>query len=211
MKAARAKPATSRNADTYLHRLGERVRVLRNQRGMTRKALAQHAHVSERYLAQLEAGLGNCSIVLLRRIARAIGLPITQLIHDGAEPSLDMVLLTQFLERLPPDLLVDARKLVTEHFNLASEQHRHRIALIGLRGGGKSTLGRLLADKLSTQQAFVSSGQIAKVWPRFRDGKVVWVEVAARCALSTRAEDFYHHAGKVLAESNIGLRFVLLS
>src|SRR5271169_3086228 len=111
MNTPRPKVGPGYANDGYLHRLGERVRMLRNQRGMTRKALAQHAHVSERYLAQLEAGLGNCSIVLLRRIARAIGLPITQLIHDGAEPSLDMVLLTQFLERLPPDLLVDARKL----------------------------------------------------------------------------------------------------
>jgi XRE family aerobic/anaerobic benzoate catabolism transcriptional regulator len=135
------------NADSYLRALGERVRVLRNQRGMTRKALAQHAKVSERYLAQLEAGLGNCSIVLLRRIARAIGLPVTQLVHEGAEPPLDMVLLTQFLERLAPDMLVEARKLVTEHFSSPSEDRR-RIALIGLRGGGKSTLGRLLAERL---------------------------------------------------------------
>ena len=147
MKATRAKPAASRNTDAYLHRLGERVRTLRNQRGMTRKALAQHAKVSERYLAQLEAGLGNCSIVLLRRIARAIGLPVTQLVHDGAEPPLDLVLLTQFLERLAPDMLVEARKLVTEHFSSPSEDRR-RIALIGLRGGGKSTLGQLLAEHL---------------------------------------------------------------
>jgi XRE family transcriptional regulator, aerobic/anaerobic benzoate catabolism transcriptional regulator len=147
MKATRAKPAASRNADAYLHRLGERVRTLRHQRGITRKALAQHAKVSERYLAQLEAGLGNCSIVLLRRIARAIGLPVTQLVHDGAEPPLDLVLLTQFLERLAPDMLVEARKLVTEHFSSPSEDRR-RIALIGLRGGGKSTLGRLLAERL---------------------------------------------------------------
>jgi XRE family aerobic/anaerobic benzoate catabolism transcriptional regulator len=147
MKATPAKPAHGRDTDAYLHRLGERVRTLRNQRGMTRKALAQHARVSERYLAQLEAGLGNCSIVLLRRIARAIGLPVTQLVHDGAEPPLDLVLLTQFLERLSPDMLVEARKLVTEHFSSPSEDRR-RIALIGLRGGGKSTLGRLLAEHL---------------------------------------------------------------
>jgi XRE family aerobic/anaerobic benzoate catabolism transcriptional regulator len=147
MKATRAKPAASHHADAYLHRLGGRVRTLRNQRGMTRKALAQHAKVSERYLAQLEAGLGNCSIVLLRRIARAIGLPVTQLVHDGAEPPLDLVLLTQFLERLPPDMLVEAGKLVTEHFSSPPEDRR-RIALIGLRGGGKSTLGRLLAEHL---------------------------------------------------------------
>src|SRR5450756_1901231 len=147
MKTARAKPAPGRDTEVYLRRLGERVRVLRNQRGMTRKALAQHARVSERYLAQLEAGLGNCSIVLLRRIARAIGLPVTQLVHEGAEPPLDLVLLTQFLERLAPDMLVEARKLVTEHFSSPSEDRR-RIALIGLRGGGKSTLGRLLAERL---------------------------------------------------------------
>jgi XRE family aerobic/anaerobic benzoate catabolism transcriptional regulator len=147
MKTTRAKPAASRNADAYLHRLGERVRTLRNQRGMTRKALAQHAKVSERYLAQLEAGQGNISILLLRRIARAIGLPVTQLVHEGAEPPLDLVLLTQFLERLAPDMLVEARKLVTEHFSSPSEDRR-RIALIGLRGGGKSTLGRLLAERL---------------------------------------------------------------
>ena len=147
MKTAGAKPSQGRDTDVYLRRLGERVRVLRNQRGMTRKALAQHARVSERYLAQLEAGLGNCSIVLLRRISRAIGLPVTQLVHEGAEPPLDMVLLTQFLERLPPEMLVEARKLMTEHFTSPSEDRRS-IALIGLRGGGKSTLGRLLADSL---------------------------------------------------------------
>ena len=149
MKTARAKPAASRQADAYLHRLGERVRVLRNQRGMTRKALAQHARVSERYLAQLEAGLGNCSIVLLRRIARAIGLPVTQLVHDGTEPALDLVLLSQFLERLSPPALAEARDLLLKHFSKPSEElRRRRIALIGLRGGGKSTLGRLLAERL---------------------------------------------------------------
>ena len=147
MTEARAKPARGSSPDAYLHRLGERVRTLRHQRGITRKALAQHAKISERYLAQLEAGLGNCSILLLRRIARAIGLPVTQLVQEGAEPPLDLVLLSQFLERLPPDMLVEAHKLVTEHFSSATEDRR-RIALIGLRGGGKSTLGRLLAERL---------------------------------------------------------------
>ena len=147
MTEARAKGARGSSPDAYLHRLGARVRTLRHQRGITRKALAQHAKISERYLAQLEAGLGNCSIVLLRRIARAIGLPVTQLVQEGAEPPLDLVLLSQFLARLPPDMLVEARKLVTEHFSSATEDRR-RVALIGLRGGGKSTLGRLLAERL---------------------------------------------------------------
>src|SRR5882672_9650558 len=148
MKNARAKPANSRD-DPYLRRLGERVRTLRNQRGMARKALAQHAEVSERYLAQLESGLGNISIVLLRRIARAIGLPVTQLVHEGAEPALDLVLLTQLLERLSPPALSEARDLLLKHFSAPSEDlRRRRVALIGLRGGGKSPLGRLLAARL---------------------------------------------------------------
>jgi XRE family aerobic/anaerobic benzoate catabolism transcriptional regulator len=146
--AATAKPA-GRETDAYLRALGERVRTLRNQRGMTRKALARHAKVSERYLAQLEAGLGNGSIVLLRRISRAIGLPVTQLVHEGSEPALDLVLLTQFLERLSPPTLSEARDLLLRQFSAPpDEARRHRIALIGLRGGGKSTLGQLAAERL---------------------------------------------------------------
>jgi len=150
--ASPVKPASAtsaRDGDIYLRRLGERVRMLRNRRGMSRKALAKQAKVSERYIAQLESGLGNCSIVLLRRIARAIGLPVTQLVHEGAEPPLDLVLLTQFLERLPPTMLAEARNLVTGHFSASDEnRHQQRIALIGMRGGGKSTLGALLAKRL---------------------------------------------------------------
>jgi len=149
MKPARMRPAAARDTDAYLRRLGERVRMLRNRRGMTRKALAQHAKVSERYLAQLEAGLGNGSIVLLRRIARALGLPVTQLVHEGAEPALDLVLLSQFLERLSPPALAQARGLLLSHFSESSKDERQRrIALIGLRGSGKSTLGRMLAERI---------------------------------------------------------------
>jgi len=150
MNTAHAKPPTVRDSDAYLHRLGERVRMLRHQRGMSRKVLARHAKVSERYLAQLEVGKGNCSIVLLRRIARAIGLPVTQLVNEGVDPALDLVLLTQFVERLPAKALSEARDLLHKHFGEPAEDlRRRRIALIGLRGGGKSTLGRLLAAKLN--------------------------------------------------------------
>jgi len=140
-----------RESDAYLHRLGERVRMLRNQRGMSRKVLARQAKVSERYIAQLESGLGNCSIVLLRRIARAIGMPVTQLVHDGSEPPIDLVLIAQFLERLSPEDLAEARRLLSERFRAAGADdpaRKQRIALIGLRGGGKSTLGTLLAEQL---------------------------------------------------------------
>lgn len=69
----------------------------------------------------------------------------------------------------------------------------------------------LLTEKLNTQIAFVNTGQIVQVWPEFRDGKIVWVEVAARCALSPRAEAFYEHAGSVMADANMKLRLMLLS
>jgi XRE family aerobic/anaerobic benzoate catabolism transcriptional regulator len=149
MTSAPVKPLAAHDRDDYLQRVGERLRILRNQRGMSRKALAQHARVSERYLAQLETGKGNGSIVLLRRIARAIGLPVTQLVTEGADLPLDFVLLSQFLERLPPSALGEARELLLHHFSEHSDDLRNgRIALIGLRGGGKSTLGRLLATHL---------------------------------------------------------------
>jgi XRE family aerobic/anaerobic benzoate catabolism transcriptional regulator len=118
---------------------------------MTRKALSQHAKVSERYLAQLEAGKGNGSIVLLRRVAGAIGVPIGQLVQDGAEPSIELTLLTQFLERLPPAKLPEVHKVLAEQMQSSagdSDIRLKRIALLGLRGAGKSTLGRLLAERL---------------------------------------------------------------
>ena len=142
--------APSANADTenYLHRLGERVRIMRSRRGMARKILAQQARVSERYLAQLESGQGNCSIVLLRRIARALGLPIEELVYDRPDRPIEALLVAQFLERLQPAALEEARDLLQRRFGVALGEHKgQRIALIGLRGGGKSTLGKLLASE----------------------------------------------------------------
>jgi XRE family aerobic/anaerobic benzoate catabolism transcriptional regulator len=148
VRTARRSPAPPRDSGRYLDRLGERVRRLRNQRGMTRKALAQHAEVSERYLAQLESGEGNCSIVLLRRIAHAIGVQLPQLVSEAAEPPLDAVLFQQLIDRLPPSALKEARELVMRHFGDSSAvSRRARVALIGLRGSGKSTLGRRLAQQ----------------------------------------------------------------
>ncbi len=143
------KPRPAGDVAAYLDRLGERVRRLRNQRGMTRKALAQHAEVSERYLAQLEGGDGNISIVLLRRIARAMGAPLSHLVSEQSDPPLDVLLFSQFIERLPPQAAKEARELVLRHFGEAhADARRSHIALIGLRGSGKSTLGKLLADRL---------------------------------------------------------------
>ena len=95
----------------YLSLLGDRVRAWRNEQGVTRKALSAASGVSERYLAQLEAGEGNISVLLLRKVARAMGVPVESLVREG-------------------------------------ERQHKPIALLGLRGAGKSTLGEKLAQAL---------------------------------------------------------------
>jgi XRE family aerobic/anaerobic benzoate catabolism transcriptional regulator len=133
----------------YLKLLGERVRETRARRGMTRKLLARDSGVSERYLAQLETGQGNISILLLRQIATALDIPLEALVLEGPEPPVDLVHTTEFLRRLPAAELVEARRLLVQHFGgVDLEARRGRIALIGLRGAGKSTLGAMLADRL---------------------------------------------------------------
>ena len=133
----------------FLKLLGDRVREARARRGMTRKILARDSGVSERYLAQLETGQGNVSILLLRDIARALDIPLEALIYDGPEPPIDLVHTTEFLRRLAPDDMAQARNLLVEHFGgIDLAARRGRIALIGLRGAGKSTLGALLAERL---------------------------------------------------------------
>ncbi len=135
--------------DPFLRRLGEKVRTMRSRRGMSRKVLARHSDVSERYLAQLEAGEGNCSIQLLRRIADAMSVPVADLVDDRPERPLEAMLLEQFLGRLSPSEIAEARELLVARFGGPSTaMRRDRIALIGLRGGGKSTIGALLAERL---------------------------------------------------------------
>src|SRR5258708_6352839 len=131
----------------YLHLLGERIRQARARGGMTRKNLARDSQASERYLAQLESGHGNIPIILLRQIAQAMGLPLADLVREGPERSVELALLLQTLERLSAAELGQARQLLAGAFGAAmAEGRRHRIALLRLRGAGKSTLGRRLAE-----------------------------------------------------------------
>lgn len=133
----------------FLVRVGDRVRVLRSRRGMSRKVLARHSKVSERYLAQLESGTGNFSIVLLRRVADAISVPVSVLVDDRPDRSVDHLLITQFLDRLSSADLAAARDLLLTRFGgTPDDQRRNRVALIGMRGAGKSTLGRALGARL---------------------------------------------------------------
>jgi XRE family transcriptional regulator, aerobic/anaerobic benzoate catabolism transcriptional regulator len=132
--------------DAFLHAFGERIRAERARRGMSRKLLAHHAGMSERYITQIESGKGNISIVLLRHVAEALGLPLARLIEDES-PSPEMTLVRQFLSRLTPAQLEEAHALLSGRFAAdATEQRTRRIALVGLRGAGKTTLGAALAQ-----------------------------------------------------------------
>ena len=151
--ASSASTATRRETQSgeadYLRQLGERIREARARRGMTRKILARDSEVSERYLAQLESGHGNISIILLRQVAQAMGMPLVDLVREGPEHPVEFTLLVQSLARLEPRELAEARKLLAASFGAAVErERRHRIALIGLRGAGKSTLGARLAKEM---------------------------------------------------------------
>jgi XRE family aerobic/anaerobic benzoate catabolism transcriptional regulator len=116
---------------------------------MTRKILAVHSGVSERFLAQLEGGTGNASILILRQIARALDLPLDAMLSNGSGVPADLAHTVEFLARLDAGDLAKARELLVQKFgNKEDEGRRERIALIGLRGAGKSTVGRLLADKI---------------------------------------------------------------
>ena len=132
----------------YLARLGDRVREARARRGMSRKQLAADSGVSERYLAQLETGQGNVSILLLRQIASALGLPLADLLAEDSGDAVELTLTTQFLKRLPRQKLAAVRSQLVRDYGSAQDERMKRIALVGLRGAGKSTLGAKLARAL---------------------------------------------------------------
>ena len=109
------------NETAYLRSIGERVRAQRAGRKLTRKALASASGVSERYLAQLESGQGNISVLLLRLVAHALGARVEDLVRESPAAT--------------------------------AARERRRVALVGLRGAGKSSIGTRLAEGLNA--AFV--------------------------------------------------------
>jgi XRE family aerobic/anaerobic benzoate catabolism transcriptional regulator len=136
--------------DDFLLFLGKRVREARNRRGMTRKMAAREADVSERHLAQLEAGEGNVSIVLLRRIAAALNVTLVELFTPEVEEPVEKQLIQRFLQRLPAHRLEEVIFRLRRDLGDEENARRMRIALIGLRGAGKSTMGSRLARETNT-------------------------------------------------------------
>jgi XRE family aerobic/anaerobic benzoate catabolism transcriptional regulator len=135
--------------DHFLQGLGERVRAARARGGMTRKDLAGESGVSERYLAQLESGQGNISVLLLQKVAAALNLPLGELLSGQDEQAVELTLIQQFLRRLPPQQLPKVRAQLMREFGSSPLERMKRVALIGLRGAGKSSLGALLAKRLA--------------------------------------------------------------
>lgn len=114
---------------------------------MARKVLSQQSKVSERYLAQLEAGEGNASVLLLRNVARALGLSLTELL-DHQEASVEQRLIRRFVDQLPEHQREEVVFRLMREFGQEKSARRARIALVGLRGAGKTTLGGALASEL---------------------------------------------------------------
>lgn len=136
--------------DPFLTTLGERVRALRSRRGLTRKAVALIAGVSERHLANLEYGTGNASILVLLQVTQALQCSLAELIGDVTTSSPEWLMLRELLEHRDDATLHRVRVAVGEMLGTggANAARSPRVALIGLRGAGKSTLGQLLADDL---------------------------------------------------------------
>jgi len=154
-----ATPASDASADEaernpFLVALGDRVRTLRSRRGMTRKAVALAAEVSERHLANLEYGTGNASILVLLQVSQALHCSLSELLGDVTTSSPEWLLIRELLEnrgdadlrraRVAIGALLDGSGLA----DAGGENRRARVALVGLRGAGKSTLGQRLADDL---------------------------------------------------------------
>jgi XRE family transcriptional regulator, aerobic/anaerobic benzoate catabolism transcriptional regulator len=131
----------------FLDQLGQRVRTMRALRGMSRKVLAKVSGISERYLAQLESGKGNVSIVLLRRVSNAMGAHLEDLI-PAADPAPDWQVFRDLLRKATPSQIAQAKDVLAGHGATAHRASFAGIALIGLRGAGKSTLGKMLAKKI---------------------------------------------------------------
>jgi XRE family aerobic/anaerobic benzoate catabolism transcriptional regulator len=145
--------------DAFLSLLGNRIREARARRGMTRKQLAAEADVSERHLAQLESGEGNVSIVLLRRITAALNVSLSDLFTTAAEQSSDGKAnggssgaadstIARILDRIPARKREQVAARLMREFAGEVSARCSRIALIGLRGAGKSTLVAKLAREM---------------------------------------------------------------
>ena len=131
----------------FLTELGRRVRHARTLRGLSRKLLSQTSGLSERYIAQLESGQGNVSIILLRRVANAMGVRLDDLIADQ-DTAADWHVVRDLLGTASSEQIALAKGILSGQPPAGGDAPQPRVAVVGLRGAGKSTLGRRVADRL---------------------------------------------------------------
>ena len=143
-------PTLAASEAAFLAAIGSEVRRSRAKRGMTRRQLAQASQTSERYLAQIESGVGNPSVSVLRAIAQALDLPCSALLPEVGARTAALGAILDLLAQVPEgELPALANDIETRLARPGSADRARRIALVGLRGAGKSTLGRMLAQHLS--------------------------------------------------------------
>ena len=142
--------ATAEDKNPFLVALGKRVGALRARRGLTRKAVAIAADVSERHLANLEYGLGNASILVLLQVAGALQCSLAEIIGDRTTTSPEWLMIRELLEQRDEAALKRVRIAIGEMLGTGGGNalRSSRIALVGLRGAGKSSLGQRLAEDL---------------------------------------------------------------
>lgn len=146
--APAAGPDPARSA-AFVTEIGQLVRRGRARRGLTRRQLAQDSGISERYLAQIESGQGNPSVIVLKAIADVFEVPVYDLVPLGADGNAAMTEIFELLSRVPQKELPAIATIIRERVREGTASDRaRRIALVGLRGAGKSTLGRKLAERL---------------------------------------------------------------
>lgn len=136
----------SEPAESLIERLARRVRAARTSQGLPRRLLSERSGVSPRYLAQLEAGEGNISVMLLSRVAAALNIKIEDLLSDAGPMEDDVARVAALYRTAPSPVQGRVRALLAPEHPMA--QRAQRICLIGLRGAGKSTLGQIAAEKL---------------------------------------------------------------
>jgi XRE family transcriptional regulator, aerobic/anaerobic benzoate catabolism transcriptional regulator len=150
LKTGRANEAASTRiaaaqAGAFAAEIGRLVRLGRAKRGVTRRRLAADSGISERYLAQIESGRANPSVIVLKAIAEAIDVAIIELMPRSGERSAALNAVLDLVARMPPSELPALALSLERGLAESTGDRGRRIALVGLRGAGKSTLGRRLA------------------------------------------------------------------
>lgn len=147
--ATAASPSESAANAAFAADVGRLVRRGRARRGITRRQLAIESGISERYLAQIEGGAGNPSVIVLKTIAQTMEMHVTELLPIAGKRNEQIARINDLMRRLDAAELPGIAQLIEQRLaDGARSQRSHRIALVGLRGAGKTTLGRALAERL---------------------------------------------------------------